>query len=522
MGKEFKIGLAVVATVAIAFCGVLYQRVNKLKTTTAQAGNEQSTTVEKPKVDKLFATSQLDTASGDTATAKNDEGFRWNSHDRETPAAESATEHETVAAAPPRASFMPKEEPAVDDRYGSRYADSEASPPAEEAVVEAAPVAATPADPAASESTPAADARFGRIVADVAESTAPTAEASTTDSPAQPSASSNPFAKTLPAATAPPAAEAATEPTAAPVASDSLAASPRFKDASIEPAAEPAAEPPPTESQSMAEHQPPAAADTPTAQPRSIAIAQPMEQPTDQPLASEPAELSIPAEPTAPARLDPRTIPTGAISESTRLNSRFITPEEETPPTATGSRYADTYAEPPQRPTAPVAASPGRSIASGTYKLGPNENFWTVSDRAYGTGGYFKALHAYNAERYPIADELAVGDEIRVPERAELERLYPNLCPKPGRRSTRDSHTIQASARLKATGKTYVVQEGDTLFDIARYELGKAARWAELYELNREAVGGDIDFLRPGMELILPSDDDRSESLTREPGGTLR
>jgi nucleoid-associated protein YgaU len=66
------------------------------------------------------------------------------------------------------------------------------------------------------------------------------------------------------------------------------------------------------------------------------------------------------------------------------------------------------------------------------------------------------------------------------------------------------------------------VQEGDTLFDIARYELGKAARWAELYELNREAIGNDIDFLRPGMELILPNDGARGDSVTRQPGGSLR
>ena len=53
-------------------------------------------------------------------------------------------------------------------------------------------------------------------------------------------------------------------------------------------------------------------------------------------------------------------------------------------------------------------------------------------------------------------------------------------------------------------GRTYVVQEGDTLSSIARNELGKVSRWAEIYQLNREALGRDYDYLAPGMRLVLP------------------
>jgi len=53
-------------------------------------------------------------------------------------------------------------------------------------------------------------------------------------------------------------------------------------------------------------------------------------------------------------------------------------------------------------------------------------------------------------------------------------------------------------------GRPYVVQEGDTLSSIARNELGKVSRWAEIYQLNREALGKDYDYLTPGMRLMLP------------------
>ena len=55
-------------------------------------------------------------------------------------------------------------------------------------------------------------------------------------------------------------------------------------------------------------------------------------------------------------------------------------------------------------------------------------------------------------------------------------------------------------------GRTYKVNSDDTLFDIARYELGKASRWVEIYELNRDVLGDDCDLITPGTVLVLPDD----------------
>jgi nucleoid-associated protein YgaU len=67
------------------------------------------------------------------------------------------------------------------------------------------------------------------------------------------------------------------------------------------------------------------------------------------------------------------------------------------------------------------------------------------------------------------------------------------------------------------SGRTYKVAEGDTLFTIARYELGKASRWAEIYELNQDLLGKDFNYLRPGMQLRLP-EEEKSDVLTRRQG----
>jgi nucleoid-associated protein YgaU len=62
----------------------------------------------------------------------------------------------------------------------------------------------------------------------------------------------------------------------------------------------------------------------------------------------------------------------------------------------------------------------------------------------------------------------------------------------------------QASMQNLGGTHVYTVQQGDTLFDIARNELGKASRWAEIYELNRDRLADDFDYLAPGTQLRLP------------------
>jgi nucleoid-associated protein YgaU len=148
----------------------------------------------------------------------------------------------------------------------------------------------------------------------------------------------------------------------------------------------------------------------------------------------------------------------------------------------------------------------------------PNDTFWSISERVYGTGAFFKALYEYNRKRHKQADELVVGQELLVPEEGVLRRSYPDLCPRPRKTvASTEQRMISVSSKLRGTGRVYKVVEGDTLFEISRYELGKPSRWAEIYELNRDVLGDDFDYLRPGTELILPNDAPRNDSVTRQP-----
>lgn len=54
-----------------------------------------------------------------------------------------------------------------------------------------------------------------------------------------------------------------------------------------------------------------------------------------------------------------------------------------------------------------------------------------------------------------------------------------------------------------ARGKIYVVQKGDTLFNIARKCYGAERKWRDIWEANKAQIP-DPNKLRVGQELILP------------------
>ncbi len=159
---------------------------------------------------------------------------------------------------------------------------------------------------------------------------------------------------------------------------------------------------------------------------------------------------------------------------------------------------------------------------TGAYYVEPGDSFWKISQKLYGTGGYFKALQEHNRARFPVPSDLQVGDEVLTPSVEVLHASYSGLCPK--ERSTKPGTPTVRNVSISALrgGRTYMVEEGDTLFDIAKYELGDGQRWPEIFQLNRDVLSDDIDYLKPGTQLVLPGGGEQGDILTRQPDTTLR
>jgi nucleoid-associated protein YgaU len=213
----------------------------------------------------------------------------------------------------------------------------------------------------------------------------------------------------------------------------------------------------------------------------------------------EPASSTSSAWPTATAVTTPVASPTQSYSN----------------PTPTQNYPSATMASAIQaQPTGTV----GLPRNGEEYEVQPNDSFWNISEKAYGTGAYFKALVEYNRKRNKNRDELKVGQALLVPDEAVLKRAYPDLSPRPRSPvAPAQQRLVSASSRMRGPCKIYIVAEGDTLFEIARHELGKPARWGEIYELNRELLGNDFDYLRPGTELILPAGAGKTSETARTP-----
>lgn len=154
-------------------------------------------------------------------------------------------------------------------------------------------------------------------------------------------------------------------------------------------------------------------------------------------------------------------------------------------------------------------ALPGMSpspAVDGKLTVQPNDSFWKISQRLYGSGAYFQALAEHNRDVCPNPHRLRAGTVIEAPDSAVLREKYPDLCPTEQKEEMqRRRASVDSTAHGSTSGRVYIVQAGDTLYDIARYELEDASRWGEIVALNRNQLGDDYDYLVPGMKLVLPT-----------------
>ncbi len=159
--------------------------------------------------------------------------------------------------------------------------------------------------------------------------------------------------------------------------------------------------------------------------------------------------------------------------------------------------------------TEPAARQSAVTIAGDSHVVQSGENFWSISQKKYGTGRYFQALAAYNQARVPDAAKMKSGVTIGLPPADELQRRFPNLIPKGG-----PSEPAAADGQANLPGEFLTDQAGrpmyrigakDTLSGIAQKYLGRSSRWMQIFEMNRDVLK-DGNSLKVGAVLRLPSD----------------
>ncbi len=150
---------------------------------------------------------------------------------------------------------------------------------------------------------------------------------------------------------------------------------------------------------------------------------------------------------------------------------------------------------PPKRRDQSSPARPAFGATTRSYTIVAGDTLIDIAREEYGDEKLWPAIKAAN----PGLDErrLRIGMKIKLPGKAEAQRLVGAAAG--------GGATVGRPARPGEPGaaRIYVVGEGDTLIGIARNVLGKASRWHEIYELNKDQLDSP-DVIRPGMKLKLP------------------
>jgi nucleoid-associated protein YgaU len=111
----------------------------------------------------------------------------------------------------------------------------------------------------------------------------------------------------------------------------------------------------------------------------------------------------------------------------------------------------------------------------------------------YGSEKYTQFLIDSNPQLVD-PNRIQVGTVIKIPPKPPDETLQRRTAP-----------MQPSSERAAGQRRTYRVQPGDSFYAIAQNVLHDASRWQELFELNRELVGGDPTHLQVGQVLVLPN-----------------
>jgi len=154
-----------------------------------------------------------------------------------------------------------------------------------------------------------------------------------------------------------------------------------------------------------------------------------------------------------------------------------VGPTGDFPPTG-AEALAPAEPEPATPEPAPSPASaPSPAPAADDPKevrvtVKPGQTLSDVAEELLGSRGRWKELYEYNRER--IADPDVV--------RAGVELLFPADDVDGGGAAAASASS--APTRTAADGRTYTVSKGDTLYSIARAQLGSGKRWREIKDLN--------------------------------------
>ncbi len=126
-----------------------------------------------------------------------------------------------------------------------------------------------------------------------------------------------------------------------------------------------------------------------------------------------------------------------------------------------------------------------------THTVKPNDTLSTLAKRYYGEES--KWILIYEANKLSNQNSLQVGQKLTIPGPRDIAVASQKQVVK----------VSTAKSRKTSSGRAHRVQQGDTLYKLARTYYGDESQWKRIYNANSD-VFGDKEEMEPGDVLIIP------------------
>jgi nucleoid-associated protein YgaU len=134
------------------------------------------------------------------------------------------------------------------------------------------------------------------------------------------------------------------------------------------------------------------------------------------------------------------------------------------------------------------------------YTWQSGDSYVALAKKLYGEPTKFTLIQNANEGR----EGIQAGEKILVPV-YDVEAAVEAEAPKAEKPAAKKKPAadVAKSTVPSALGRSHTVKKGESLWKIAKAELGDANRWGEIYELNKDKLKSP-EALRDGMQLRLP------------------
>lgn len=156
------------------------------------------------------------------------------------------------------------------------------------------------------------------------------------------------------------------------------------------------------------------------------------------------------------------------------------------------------------------------------YIIKKDDSLWKIAERDLGSGHRWKYLYELNKDKIENFSKLKAGTSIDIPieteeQRSKLEvkelneiketaaQLKAGIFVDQPIETEEQINKIQVKEQkpVLVAAREYLVKNGDSLWKIAKQELGDGNRWKDIFELNKEKIK-DPQNLKIGQKLYLP------------------